>query len=85
MTQLTVPKAIEALNQLSQQRWGSTAPTYSFVVRHGQRSLNQPNVYLIHRVRQDLSPYVMADELWARGERDHVLAKLRSAIRYAST
>lgn len=76
MSQPSIPRAIEDLNQASLRRWGNKAPRYSHVVRRG--------VYFIHRIRQDISPFLPADELWARGSKDHCLAKLRSAIRYAN-
>jgi hypothetical protein len=82
MTQLTIPQAVEQLNQLSFKRWGEKAPRYSFTVR---AKASHPRTYFIHRILADISPYVPADEIWARGSRDHCLAKLRSAIRYAST
>jgi hypothetical protein len=81
MTQLSIPQAVEQLNQLSFKRWGEKAPRYSWTVRTASK---QSRTYLIHRILADISPYVPADELWARGSRDHCLAKLRSAIRYAS-
>jgi hypothetical protein len=81
MTQLTIPQAVEQLNQLSFKRWGEKAPRYSVKVR---AKTAQPRTYFIHRILADISPYVPADELWARGSRDHCLAKLRSAIRFAS-
>jgi hypothetical protein len=82
MAQLSIPKAVEELNQLSFQRWGEKAPRYFFTVR---AKASHPRTYFIHRILADISPYIPADELWARGSRDHCLAKLRSAIRYAST
>ena len=82
MTQLTISQAVEQLNQLSFKRWGEKAPRYSFKVR---AKTAQPRTYFIHRILADISPCIPADELWARGSRDHCLAKLRSAIRYAST
>ena len=72
---------MEKLNQLSLKHWGEKAPRYSWTVRTTD---GRSRIYCIHRILADISPHVPADELWARGSRDHCLAKLRSAIRYAS-
>lgn len=81
MTRFTVPGAINALNEASAKRWGLMAPVYSYNVRRK----NGARIYQVHRIRRDLGPWVPADELWARGDRDHCLAKLLSALNFATS
>lgn len=79
----TIPDAIALLNDLSKVRWGRDAPVYSHTIRRSAGPGSSPT-YLVHRTDQKISPFLPADVLFARGSRDHVLAKLRSAIRFAS-
>lgn len=79
----SVKRSVELLNEVSLQRWGpEQAPSYSWTYK---RHYRQPSVFYIHRIRQDISPFLPADELFARGGRGHVLAKLHSAIRFATS
>jgi hypothetical protein len=78
----TIPKAVALLNDLSQKRWGDGAPVYFFMVR-SSASTGGPRTYFIHRTDKNISPFLPADVLFSRGSRDHVLAKLHSAIRFA--
>jgi hypothetical protein len=74
----TIPKAVALLNRLSQKRWGPKAPRYFDSFRGVS-----PRTHFVHRHHQDISPFLPKDELFARGSKDHVLAKLHSAIRFA--
>lgn len=69
---------IAELNALSREAYGETAPIYS------SRWAGRPRVYYINRQRQDLGPWLPADELFARGPLEHCKAKVRSASRHAS-
>jgi hypothetical protein len=80
----TIPKAVALLNDLSQERWGDGAPVYSFMVR-SIASTGGPRTYFIHRTDKNISPFLPADVLFSRGSKDHVLAKLHSAIRFAAS
>jgi hypothetical protein len=80
----TIPKAVALLNDLSKGRWGDDAPVYSFVVR-SSAGAGSPRTYFIHRTDKNISPFLPADVLFSRGSRDHVLAKLHSAIPFASS
>jgi hypothetical protein len=82
-TPKTIPKAVALLNDLSKARWGDDAPIYSFSVR-GNAGPGSPRTYFVHRRDKNISPFLPAEVLFSRGSRDHVLAKLRSAIRFAS-
>lgn len=77
MKQLSLPQAIEELNRLSVLRYGDKAPRYSHCYK------GRPQVCYVHRVRADVSPFLPADELFARGPREHCLAKVCSAIHHA--
>jgi hypothetical protein len=79
----TIPKALALLNDLSQKRWGDNAPVYSCKLTHMARG-RSARTYLIHRTDKSISPFLPADVLFSRGSKDHVLAKLHSAIRFAS-
>ena len=83
-TPKTIPRAVALLNELSKARWGDGAPTYSFMVR-SSAGAGSPRTYFIHRTDKNISPFLPADVLFSRGSRDHVLAKLGSAIRFASS
>jgi hypothetical protein len=79
----TIPKALALLNDLSQKRWGDDAPVYSCKLTHRVCG-RSARTYLIHRTDKSISPFLPADVLFSRGSKDHVLAKLHSAIRFAS-
>jgi hypothetical protein len=71
---LTFPQAVDRLNRFSRLKWGPTAPQYSYEYR------GAPRTYFVHRINQNVSPYIPAAELWTRGPREHCLAKVMSAI-----
>ena len=70
--------ALDQLNACSRQRWGANAPIYS--ARTTGRS---PRLYFIHR-HQSAGPWLPAVVLFARGSKDHCLARVRAALRHAS-
>ena len=77
MSQLTLPQAIDRLNRYSRIKWGDKAPQYSFTWK------GNPRTYYVHRINAQVSPFIPADELFARGPREHCLARVESAIRHA--
>lgn len=80
----SVKRSVELLNKVSIERWGpDKAPSYSWTCK--VNPLDRTRTFYIHRIRQGISPFLPADELFARGDRGHVMAKLHSAIRFASS
>lgn len=78
---ITLPQAIDRLNRFSKVKWGNKAPQYTYSWR-GSTSVR---TYYVHRIYQEVSPFLPADELFVRGSRAHCLAKVQSAIRHACT
>lgn len=79
MTQ-SLSSAIRQLNFRSRERWGDSAPQYS--VRYTGTS---PRTYYVNRHVPNSGPWIPADDLFARGPREHCLAKVNSAINHTWT
>lgn len=75
---LSFPAAIDHLNRVSRERWGDHAPHYSY------RFEGRPRVYYVHQADPQVSPWLPSDRLVSRGDRDHCLAYVRSAIRHTA-
>lgn len=76
---LTFPQAIDRLNRYSRVKWGDKAPQYSYTWR-GPTTMR---TYYVHRQLAEVSPFMPADDLFARGPREHCLAKVTAAIHHA--
>lgn len=77
MTKPSIPQLINQLNIVSDRRWGDDAPSYSYLYDRSKK------LYYVHRIRKNISPFLPADELFSRGDADHVAAKIRQAIEHA--